>query len=156
MNRNFGSLLAGAVIVGGLLVQSDEAAAKKKSNTSGGSTTSIEECGQVDASKRDSCISRSRPVRGADLYAKWKTAAPASPAAAAASKAAAGVKAAAGAAATAGAAAVAKVADKVKAALPAGPIKIEDCSKVDAGLRDACISRSQPVSGADLYKKYKK
>ncbi len=38
----------------------------------------------------------------------------------------------------------------------AGATNIDACSKMQGGDRDACISRSAPVKGADLYAKYKK
>ncbi len=159
MKLKIAAVLATAAIAGMMAGAGDAQAKRKKpAEAPAAGRTNIEDCAKVDAAQRDRCISLSRPVRGADLYAKWKSggataAAPAAPAAA--TKAADKVKAVAGAAAAAGAAAVTKAADKVKAVLPAGATSIDDCSKVDASVRDACISRSKPVSGADLYKKYK-
>lgn len=150
MKKTFGSLLAAAVLLGGIAGLADDASAKKKkvatAAPAAAGTTNIADCAKLGAATRDSCISRSRPVTGAELYAKWgsKQSAPAA--------AAAKVKEAAGAVAAAGATAVAKV----KAKLPSGPTNIDECGKVDPASRDACISRSSPVSGADLYKKYKK
>ena len=147
MKKVIGGLLAAAVMAGGIAGFADDASAKKraKQTAAAAATTNIDDCGKVEPAKRDKCISMSRPVSGAALYAKWGSK-PSAPAAAAAK-----VKAAAGAAVAAGAAAV----EKVKSKLSAGPTNIDDCGKMDAGARDACISRSRPVSGADLYKKYK-
>lgn len=146
MHKTLAGLLAGAVALAGMAAYSDDALAKKKKPKqhaeAAAATTNIDDCAKADAAQRDRCISMSRPVSGTSLYAKWGGAAP---------TAAAKVKAAAGAVAAAGAA----VASKAKAKLAAGATNIDDCGKMDAGARDACISRSRPVSGADLYKKYK-
>lgn len=143
-------LLAGALVVGGMAVLSDAALAKKHKPKNHGEaaavgTTNIDDCGKLSADKRDACISRSRPVSGAALYSKWGAKSEVVPAMKAKAKAAAGAVAAAATAA----------AGKVKAKMAAGPTSIDDCAKMDAGARDSCISRSRPVSGAELYKKYK-
>lgn len=152
MSKIIATLIAGAVLAGGLLAPVDSAfAAKKKkaapaakpaaaASVKGSSkgVTNIADCAKMDAAQRDSCISRSAPVKGADLY-----------------KAAGGA-----AAATAAAPTVTKAAKPEKPAkaqkAAAGATNIDDCAKMQGGARDVCISRSAPVKGADLYAKYKK
>lgn len=155
MSKIIATLIAGAVIAGGLLVPVDPAFAAKKNKKAAATkpaaaatvkgaskgVTNIADCAKMDPAQRDACISRSAPVKGADLY-----------------KAAGGA-----AAATAAAPTVTKGAKAAKAEKPAkaqkgaaGTTNIDDCSKMQGGARDACISRSAPVKGADLYTKYKK
>jgi hypothetical protein len=137
MSKFFLTLIAGAVLAGGVLAPIDTAHARKKKApkqttavvkrgakaTAG--VTNIADCAKMAPDKRDACISRSAPVKGADLYKKAEPAA--APAAAAA---------------------------KTAKATPAmkGVTNITDCAKVDASQRDACISRSAPVKGSDLGK----
>lgn len=143
MSKLFASLIAGAVVVGGLVAPIDAAYAKKKKNKGAAhpaaarvvgkaqakGATNIADCAKMDVSMRDSCISRSRPVRGADLYK----------------------------AAGAGAAAAPTVTKAAKGAKgAAGATKIGDCAAMKGGERDTCISRSAPVTGAALYAKWKK
>lgn len=148
MSKIVATLIAGAVIAGGLLVPVDSAfAAKKKkpaaakpaaaATVKGASkgVTNIADCAKMDPAQRDACISRSAPVKGADLYKAAGGAAAAAPTVTKAAKAE-------------------KPAKAAKAA--AGATNINDCAKMDPAQRDACISRSAPVKGADLYAKYKK
>lgn len=160
MKRTFAGLMGFAIVAAAAMMPVDVAHAKKKKHeaaSSAAQTTDIDSCGKVAAGDRDSCISRSRPVKGADLYKKYATDKPATAMGAAAEKAKAAVEAAARDAKALGKEALAKGKEVVAAVkgLPAGPTNIDDCAKVDAGLRDQCISRSRPVKGADLYKKYK-
>lgn len=144
MSKLFASVIAGAVLLGGMMVSTDVAHAKKKkavkqapvaARSVAKGTTNIADCAKLDVSQRDVCISRSRPVRGADLYK------------------AAGAGAAGAAAATA-APTVTKAAKNAKAA--AGATNIDACGKLQGGDRDTCISRSAPVTGAALSAKWKK
>ncbi len=170
MKRMLAGLLGFAVMATGALMPVDAAHAKKKKDEApAAATTDIDSCAKLSGSTRDTCISRSRPVTGAALYRKWAVKNVESKASEAASKAKAAVAGAAekAKAAIAGATEKAKgMADKAKAAaagavggaksLPAGATNIDDCGKVDPSLRDQCISRSKPVKGDDLYKKWKK
>ncbi len=148
MSKIFASLIAGAFLVGGLAVSAEPAFAKKKpkpvaakatgkkavsTGAASKGATNIADCAKMDASLRDSCISRSRPVRGADLY-----------------------KAAGAGAAVAAAPTVTKAAKGSKTAAATGATKIDDCAALKGGDRDACISRSAPLTGAALYAKWKK
>jgi len=154
MRKSFTGWALAALLAGGFAFPLDAAPAKKKVKSSQAPkpaaaatarTTDINECGKMDAATRDACISSSRPVKGADLYKKWggggaSAAAPAPPAKAAA-------------------AATAQKAAQPAAKKGAGMPKvttIDECSKMDAAQRDACISRSSPVKGDELYKKYKR
>jgi hypothetical protein len=138
MSKFFLSLIAGAVLAGGVLAPVDSAHARKKKSpkqatavVKGGAkasagATNIADCAKMTADKRDACISRSAPVKGADLYKKSEPAA---------------------------APVAAKAAKATKAAPAAkGVTNITDCAKLDASQRDACISRSAPVKGGDLGK----
>ena len=153
MRKSFTGWALAALLAGGFAFPLDAAPAKKKVKSSQAPkpaaaatarTTDINECGKMDAATRDACISNSRPVKGADLYKKWgggnAAATPATPAKAAA-------------------AATAQKAAQPAAKKGAGMPKvttIDECSKMDAAQRDACISRSSPVKGDELYKKYKR
>ena len=119
-------------------------------------TTDIRSCARLAAAKRDTCISRSRPVMGAMPIAKAKVD-PAAEAKEAAAKAKDAVLKAKQAAAAKGAAAATTAA----AAVPAvkslkglmakdGTTDIKDCGKVEVALRDKCISASRPVKGVGL------
>lgn len=134
MSKFFLTLIAGAVLAGGVLAPIDTAQARKKkapkqttavvkrgAKASAG-VTNIADCAKMAPDKRDACISRSAPVKGADLYKKAEPAA---------------------------APAAAPVAAKAAKAAPAakGVTNIADCAKLDASQRDACISRSAPVAG---------
>jgi hypothetical protein len=127
MNKVALYLLTGAVAVGAMLAHSDDASAKTKKKKEpvvaakvAKGSTDINDCAKIDPAKRDVCISNSRPVKGADLY---KTE---------------------GKGAEAAKAAAAKPAPKMSS----GPTNIADCAKVDASVRDVCISNSRPVMGS--------
>lgn len=173
MKRTLAGLLGLAVMFAGAMLPVDAAHAKKKKEkeapAASATTTDIDSCAKLPAGERDSCISRSRPVTGSALYRKWATKKAEGAVAGAAEKA----KSVAADAAEKAKGAAAAAVDKAKAvgkeamekgkqvvasmkAMPSGPTNIDDCGKYDASLRDACISRSKPVSGADLYKKWKK
>jgi len=110
-------------------------------------TTNITDCGKVDASFRNECISRARPLTGAQIYTKT------------APKVAASVK-------TAPAVKPAKSLPAIATVAPKGPrgfkiakdgtTNIYDCAHARADLRDVCISRSRPLTGKQLAKFEKK
>jgi hypothetical protein len=137
IKMTFGTL----VVAGALHVPLDHAEAKKL-EAAKSTTTNIADCAKVAPEQRDRCISQSRPVKGAAIYAKPK-AKPAEIAAAAAAS----VK---QKAERAIAKAKAVVLNKDK------PTNIADCAKVAPAQRDRCISLSLPVKGADLAAKSKK
>ena len=137
IKMTFGTL----VVAGALHVPLDHAEAKKIAAAKS-TTTNIAGCAKVAPEQRDRCISQSRPVTGAAIYAKPK-AKPAEIAAAAAAS----VK---QKAQRAIAKAKAVVLNKDK------PTNIADCAKVAPAQRDRCISLSLPVKGADLTAKSKK
>ena len=137
IKMTFGTL----VVAGALHVPLDHAEAKKIAAAKS-TTTNIADCAKVAPEQRDRCISQSRPVTGAAIYAKPK-AKPAEIAAAAAAS----VK---QKAQRAIAKAKAVVLNKDK------PTNIADCAKVAPAQRDRCISLSLPVKGADLTAKSKK
>lgn len=151
MKRTLAGLVGLAVVAAGALVPVDAAYAKKKKAEPAAVTTDIESCGKLPAGDRDSCISRSRPVTGTQLYRKWAIKRAEGAVAGAADKAKEAAT-----AAVEKAKAVGKQAVAAIKGLSAGPTNIEDCGKVDPSLRDQCISRSKPVKGADLYKKWNK
>ena len=101
-------------------------------------TTNIADCAKVEASHRNECISRARPLTGKQIYA-------ANPAPKAAQK-------------------VVEAAPKAKAPAPVkavskgftiakdGTTDINDCGKARADVRDECISRARPLTGRQLMK----
>ena len=65
------ALMTGAVVLCGIYVPYDAAEAKTKYRKPAvakvDDRTNIADCAKVTAEKRNECISRSRPVKGADL-----------------------------------------------------------------------------------------
>jgi hypothetical protein len=139
-------------------------------------TTNIADCGKARADVRDQCISRSRPLNTKELakYTKMQTLAHNAQMAklavkqaatkasdkvkAAATAVVAPVKSAASAAVanvkSAAAAAVASV-DKGFVVAKDGTTDINSCGKAKPEYRNECISRSRPVTGAEIYGKGK-
>lgn len=103
-------------------------------------TTDIRECGKLAPDKRDRCISLSRPVSGAAIYAHHRSIKERTEA----SVARIGAK--------VGAAATAAAAGAKLAVARDGTTDIMACAKIAPELRDQCISRSRPVTGAALTK----
>ena len=67
IKMTFGTL----VVAGALHVPLDHAEAKKLAAAKS-TTTNIADCAKVAPEQRDRCISQSRPVKGAAIYAKPK------------------------------------------------------------------------------------
>ena len=125
-------------------------------------TTNIADCAKVDASVRNECISRSRPVTGKQLYAQ----AAVQKAEMAKKDAAAAAKAKAAKMAAEKAAKAAERVAKAKKPVPAkvvdapkgfkinkdGTTNIADCAKAAAAARNECISRARPLTGKELAK----
>lgn len=110
-------------------------------------TTNIADCAKADAKFRDSCISRSRPVTGKQIYAQNPVVAPKAKVAVAA-KAEKAAKAAVKApvpAAVVGAPKGFKIAKD-------GTTNVADCAKAAPAVRDSCISRARPMTGKELAK----
>ena len=110
-------------------------------------TTNIADCGKVDASFRNECISRARPVSGKQIYAaqpKSEKPAPVHAVKAAAAKATTMIK-----------KAVAAVVPAKKGArgykiAKDGTTNVAECGKARADLRDDCIRRARPLTGKQL------
>ncbi len=101
-------------------------------------TTDLKSCATVSAAERDQCISRSRPVGGAAVAGSKPSLQQRAAAAAATT------------AAKAKAAASGAVQNLRNVFGKDGTTDIRDCAKLDAGLRDRCISASRPMKGAAL------
>lgn len=129
-------------------------------------TTSIADCAKADVKFRNECISKSRPVSGAQIYAEAAAAKVLAAKkekldalkAAKAAKAAAGAKVAADKAAAAKAAKAASIPAKVVSAPKGfkigkdGTTSIYDCAKAAPAVRNECISRARPLTGKELAK----
>jgi len=129
-------------------------------------TTNIADCAKADVKFRNECISKSRPVTGAELYAQAaaqkaaqeKTERLAALKAAKAAKAAAAAKIAADKVAAAKAAKAASIPAKVVGAPKGfkiskdGTTNINDCVKAAANVRNECISRARPLNTKQLAK----
>ena len=129
-------------------------------------TTNVADCGKARPDVRDQCLSRARPLTGAELakFVKAREAevaataakAPAKPTVkeavkAAAAKAAAPVVAAAAAVKAAVTPSAAPVVGKGFKIAKDGTTDIADCGKANPNYRDECISRSRPVPGSVIY-----
>jgi len=129
-------------------------------------TTNIADCAKADVKFRNECISKSRPVTGAELYAQAAAQKAAQEKkerlavlkAAKAAKAAAAAKTAADKVAVAKAAKAASIPAKVVGAPKGfkiskdGTTNIKDCVKAAAGVRNECISRARPLTSKQLAK----